>query len=230
MITRINRILLKIARHYKILSGYYNRHSFQLKWTQRALDAHSANRLNSWGHSIDSETILGDYLSIRDKMLLPNIIHKTVCEIGCLDGKWSEVIVPVADYTFLVDLSRSILPVLNEKLVPTKGKYTFYETKGYELDGIEDNSIQFIFSMDTLVRVNKNYINSYLKHFRRVLTSVDGKMLIHLPCNSSPVSRRKGFVNLSPNEIVQMLVQHDFSEFTLDFVTINHGVLIKYGF
>jgi len=63
----------------------------------------------------------------------------------------------------------------------------------------------------------------------RVLKN-DGKLLIHLPCNASPFSVKNGFVNLSPDDIIKMMIGEGFKEFSFDFHTINHGVLIKYGF
>ena len=66
--------------------------------------------------SIENENSLGDYMMIKDGLLLPNITGKTVVEIGCLDGKWSQYIVPHANHSILVDLSKEILPVLNERL------------------------------------------------------------------------------------------------------------------
>lgn len=83
---------------------------------------------------------------------------------------------PISDFTYLVDLSKTIYPILKDRLNRQKlcvwvGGHTFYETKGYELDRIDDNSIDFIFLLDTLVRVNKKYLMSYFYHFRRVLKS-----------------------------------------------------------
>ena len=232
----LNKVLnrgVSIINHLKGLSGYYNLHYRQKKWTKVAIKMNLGNEV-SWGEPTIENEMLGDYIKIKDHLLLPNIKGKTVVELGCLDGKWSQHIVPYAGFTHLVDLSKTILPVLKKRLSNSGGGggvglYSFYETKGYELDGIRDNSIDFIFSIDTLVRVNKKYLRSYFNHFRRVLKS-DGKMLIHLPCNVVPFSRQKGFVNLSPSEIVKMLHSNDFEEFGFDFSTINHGVLIKYNF
>jgi len=81
--------------------------------------------------------------------------------------------------------------------------------------------------MDTLVRVNKRYLRKYFEHFKRVLKN-DGKMLIHLPCTSSPYSIKKGFISLDSNEISDLMISNGFSEYTLDFSTIKHGVLLKY--
>ena len=229
MITIIKNLMNTITG-VKKKAGYYNTHYRQKMWTKIAVDQFKSGETYSWGISIENENRLGDYMRLKDELLLPNIIGKTVVEIGCLDGKWSQYIVPCAEHSFLVDLSKDILPVLNDRLHEVEGGgYTFYKTKGFELDGIDNNTIDFIFSMDTLVRVNKKYLSRYFEHFRRVLKS-NGKMLIHLPCISSPFSKSKGFVKLHPDKITEMMINNGFNEFTFDFSIINHGVLLKYGF
>ena len=119
-------------------------------------------------------------------------------------------------------------PCFTGKVRKGGGGWTFYETKGYELYGIDDGTFDFIFSMDTFVRVKKKFLMQYFKHFKRVLKN-DGKMVIHLPCTASPNSGQNDFVGLHPDEITEMMISNDFKEFTFDFSTIKHGVLLKYG-
>ncbi len=223
--------LISITRRFfnKLITviGYYNTHHHQKKWTHTAINCFNSGHEYSWGGPLE-EKVLGDYIKIKNCFLLPHISNKSVLEIGCLDGKWSQYIVPIAQHTFLVDLSKEILPALQNKLNNPE-RYTFYETKGYELNGIEDASIDYIFSMDTLVRVNKRFLNLYFKEFKRVIKK-NGKILIHLPCITSEGSQQRGFVKLTSNDITRMMTDNGLKEFTLDFNTISHGVLLKYGF
>ena len=104
--------MINSAKKY---SGYYNTHRRQKKWTKIAVDQFKSGETYSWGESIENENRLGDYMRIKNEYLLPNIVDKTVVEIGCLDGKWSQYIVPCANHSFLVDLSDEILPILNDR-------------------------------------------------------------------------------------------------------------------
>lgn len=70
----------------------------------------------SWRKSLEDEDRLGNYVKIRDEFLIPNARGKTVLELGCLDGKWSQYIVPAAEHTTLVDLSKDILPLLEKRI------------------------------------------------------------------------------------------------------------------
>ena len=81
--------------------------------------------------------------------------------------------------------------------------------------------------MDTLVRVKKPYIKKYFAHFKRILKN-NGNLAIHLPCISSQLSKKYGFINLHPDEITNLLISNGFKEFTLDFSILNHGVFLKY--
>jgi ubiquinone/menaquinone biosynthesis C-methylase UbiE len=229
MITRIFNWNCGMIQNMKAITGYYNTHNRQKKWINVALDEFQQGASYSWGKALEDEDRLGDYVKIRDEFLIPNSIGKTVLELGCLDGKWSQYIVPVAKHTTLVDLSKDILPVLEKRIKKVGGDYTFYETKGFELNGVADGTIDLIFSMDTLVRVNKKFLKKYFSEFRRIL-KMDGKLLLHLPCITSPMSKRKKFVMLSPTHIADYMYSNGFKEFQFDFYHINHGVLLLYGF
>ena len=201
----------------------YNSNWFQKKWVKRTLKKKSLEYSYSWGNPDKNDDKFGNYLKIKNDYLIPNIKDKIVLELGCLDGKWSQFIVPNARETILVDLDKSITPMLNKRL--GNSNYFFYETKGYELKGIKDNSVDFIFSMDTLVRVRKNFIKKYFSEFNRVLRK-DGMLLLHLPCNTSEMSVKRGFTDLSQSEISGFLKRENFQNFKFDFTIINHGVLI----
>ncbi len=167
---------------------------------------------------------LGDYEKIIKEYLLPNINGARVLEIGCLGGKWSKYFFGRASEVTLVDLDGRVGEFLRRQFL--KEKFGFYVTKGYELYGIADKSIDFIFSMDSLGRCPKKYLKSYLREFARVLDK-DGKVLVHLPCVESPMSVEKNFVKLSKKEIEAACRKNGWSRFELDFNTIKHGVLLK---
>ncbi|MCX6168365.1 MAG: methyltransferase domain-containing protein [Ignavibacteriales bacterium] len=210
----------------KIFKILYNSHWFQKKWTKRTLKRNSLDYSYIWGNPEKNEDTFGNYLKIKDDFLLPNIKDKVVLELGCLDGKWSQYIMPHSREAILVDLDKSIIPLLDKRL---KNKnYIFYETKGFELKGIANKSVDFIFSMDTLVRVKKKYIKKYFIEFERIMNN-NGKILVHLPCNESRISRDRGFTNLSEQEIMSILKRAGFKNILLDYDTIVHGVLVLAG-
>ncbi len=211
------------AEIIRLKNKYYNTLWYQKKWAKRTIEKNSLEYSYVWGNPDTSNGDLGNYLKIKSEYLIPNVKDKVVLELGCLDGKWSQFIVPIARKTILVDLDKSIIPLLTKRLGGSN--FDFYETKGYELKGINNNSVDFIFSMDTLVRVKKSFIKKYFIEFSRVLKK-EGKLLIHLPCNKSKISRERGFTDISEEEIIDLIGDTFSDKVVLDFDTIKHGVLL----
>jgi SAM-dependent methyltransferase len=168
---------------------------------------------------------LGDYEKVKTEYLYPNITGKKVLEIGCLGGKWSQYFFKKnAASVILVDLDERVEDFLHNKF-PNE-TFQYYKTKGYELYGIPNDSVDFIFSIDCLVRCPKKNIKMYFEEFGRVL-SKNGSVFLHLPCKESKLSVELGFVNLSKKEIETACNNNDWNHFELDFDTIEHGVLLK---
>lgn len=85
-------------------------------------------------------------------------IKVDILDLGCVGGKWTQYMLK-AHRIFCVDLCDKFFNYIRKNLPCDNIK--FYKTRGNELWGIEDNSIDFIFSMDALVRVKKKYIRAY---------------------------------------------------------------------
>jgi SAM-dependent methyltransferase len=189
------------------------------KWLQGNDPEYSSK---GWGYVDRYNPGLGDYSEVR-KLLISKCYNKRSLDLGCLDGKWAEVMAPHAKFITLVDLSDELLPTLKKKI----GKFNFYKTKGDELLGINSNSIDFIFSMDSLVRVpNLNYLRNYFSEFKRILTP-QGEILIHLPCNQISGCRMRGFTRLSLAEIKEICHINDFIIKDLNMKILEHGILLS---
>lgn len=169
--------------------------------------------------------LLGNYRHILTRYLEPKILYKTVVDLGCLDGKWIIPIACAAKKVIAVD----ILPDGFEKIKKWAGynpdQIEFYLSKGYELSGIQDKSVDFIFSMDSLCRTEIKVIDKYLKEFKRVLDH-DGQACIHLPCSEKPLSHELGFTQFDREQLWDMVNKYKLKNCSIDFTTINHGILL----
>lgn len=181
-----------------------------------------------WGNPDQAETrenderILGNYLKIKDDYLTPMINSCTVLEIGSGGGKWTQYMLK-AHHIICVELSNVFFDYIKSHL--PCDNISFYKTSGNELFGIEDHSVDFIFSMDTFPRIPKKLIFDYFKEFARVLKP-DGKICLHLPCNDIPDSVERKFVDLSRDEIKDLCIKNGFENFDIDDQTINHGIIL----
>ena len=147
----------------------------------------------------------------------------SVLEIGCFDGKWSKILIDHFDEVHLIDLNDKLLPILEQKF---GNNFKFHTTKGNELKQLLDDSIELIFSMDSLVRVpNKKYILDYFNEFKRVLKK-QGEVYVHLPCNSKFDSIQRGFTDITKSEIITFTEMVGLNLIKFDELTLHHGILL----
>ena len=113
-----------------------------------------------------------------DEVLLPNIPPGgTVLEIGPGGGRWSEVLAARADRLVLVDVAPRVLKVVRERLGdPDHVRYL--RTTGSDLAGVEDASVNAIWSFDVFVHVAPVDQAGYLDEMARVLAP-GGTAVIH---------------------------------------------------
>ena len=113
-----------------------------------------------------------------DEVLLPRVpAGGTVLEIGPGGGRWSVILAERADRLILVDVSPRVLEVARERLVdaPHVG---YVRSAGSDLPGVEDGTVNAIWSFDVFVHVAPIDQAGYLDEMARVL-SPGGVALIH---------------------------------------------------
>jgi SAM-dependent methyltransferase len=109
-------------------------------------------------------------------------IHKflpvnSILELGPGHGRWSQFLAQHCHELHLVDLSQSCIKFCQKRFQSDKNIYC-YNNDGFSLDMIKDNSVDFVFSFDSLVHVEENVIDSYLSQVSRKLTQ-NGVGFIH---------------------------------------------------
>lgn len=187
-----------------------------------------------YGDPCSEETIttvnsfnLGNYNTIRTKYLLPFIKEKNVLEIGCGGGKWTNLMTD-ANSVIAVDIfpsSHSYIHKLNNN------KIQFYLNNGHDLKAIKNKSIDYVFSVDALVKSEKEIIKNYIFEISRVLT-IGGKFCIHLPCDIKNLSCNLNFTRLKVKEIKEYCNYANITtdKFHIETATITHGILLLFGF
>ena len=115
--------------------------------------------------------------------LYQNLIHSnirendTVLEIGAGHGRWSVFLAKSATTLILVDLSPNCIDFCRNLFV-NRSNTIFVINDGKTLEGVKDASVDFIWSFDTFVHIEKYVINSYMREIFRVLKP-GGRAVIH---------------------------------------------------
>ncbi len=102
---------------------------------------------------------------------------KRILEIACGYGRWTQYLKDLCEQLTLVDLSEECIHACQQRFSGSKN-IAYHVNDGKSLDMIDDNSIDFVFSYDSLVHANDVVIETYLSQLRRILSS-DGACFIH---------------------------------------------------
>lgn len=205
-----------------------SRVSFQKTYWQEVLEKYDWDNEeiygNDWGNPENPKDRFGNYLEIKRRITDLVTPETTILEIGSLAGKWVKHILR-AKKVICVDLHDMGFRYIGKKF-PLSKNIEFYLTKGDELSGIKDATIDVVFSMDTFVRVPKKCIENYFAEIRRVLKP-GGRFFIHLPCVIKAESINRNFVNLTLAEIQGYCRNNGFVDVTIDKDVIIHGVIVE---
>lgn len=142
-----------------------------IEWNRRTWD-----RTHHWAEDGDEWSGMADHCrqpyldwkqALVEAFLLPHT-RGDVLEIAPGHGRFSEYIVGTADRTVLVDLSQSCLDACRARFAdhPT---VDYVLTDGSTLPGVESSSIDFVWSFDSFVHMERVVIASYLEEIERVL-------------------------------------------------------------
>ena len=91
----------------------------------------------------------------------------TTVDLGALNGKWTELLFEYTDKIICVDLFDSCFKNIKQR--HPNNNLEFYVTRGDELDGIDSESVDLVFSIDTLTRALPLVVQNYIKEASRVL-------------------------------------------------------------
>lgn len=176
-----------------------------------------------WGNPDNANDFYGNYSLLKDK--LQEMINKetVILEIGSFSGKWTQYMLD-AKTVICVDIIKESLEYLRNKFNQINN-IEYYLTSGNELTGINSDSVDLIFLMDTLTRTEKKNISAYFSEFTRVLKT-NGKIYIHLPCIEKEYSLHKGFTNLTIKEIELLCANTSIKIIEIDKNIIKHGVML----
>jgi SAM-dependent methyltransferase len=114
-------------------------------------------------------------------LILPRIHRflpvQRILEIAPGHGRWTDFLRHYAEELMIVDLSESCIEACKARF-SGDGTIFFHVNDGKSLDMARDDSVDFIFSFDSLVHADDAVLQQYVKEFAKKL-SRDGVAFIH---------------------------------------------------
>lgn len=100
-----------------------------------------------------------------------------ILEIACGYGRWTQYLRDHCEHLTAVDLSDNCIEACRDRF-GEDDRLRFIANNGTTIPDVADASIDFAFSFDSLVHVDRRTISAYLSELRRVLKS-NGVAFIH---------------------------------------------------
>jgi SAM-dependent methyltransferase len=111
----------------------------------------------------------GDLSKVVQRYVRPYVGRDTVAlEIGAGGGRWTRYLLDAREIV-VVELNDEFFPYLEQRFRDAARKLCFYRTSGYELHGVDSDSVDFVFSFGTFVHIDPDGIEEYLGEIRRVM-------------------------------------------------------------
>ena len=131
-----------------------------------------------------------DFARIEKIFKLLSKTNKTILEIGSYDGYF------IKHYSCFENI---ILADINKKsnLYPKDNKFKFYHLNGFDLNNIPSNSADVVFSIDTLVRIERKILKNYISDLSRIVKK-NGYLILHIPNIFHYNSLVMNYINTTP--------------------------------
>ncbi len=101
----------------------------------------------------------------------------TILEIAPGRGRWTQFLLEHCSNLKILDLSSNCIEFCKQRF-QKENKIEYHVNDGKSLSMIADNSVDFLFSYDSLVHVDKETLASYIQQFKRILKP-EGVAFIH---------------------------------------------------
>ena len=162
--------------------------------------------------------------NLIDGMMLKYIEkHSNILEIGPGAGRWTEFLIKLAKTIVIADISEKCLDICRKRFRPINN--IEYHLIKNNLEFIEDNSIDYIWSYDVFVHINPTDIEKYIEEFARILVG-GGKAIIHHSGDySSFEEMKKGWRTFMNTELFAKVI----SKYGFEMIEQNDDLVHKPG-
>jgi SAM-dependent methyltransferase len=183
----------------------------------------AASPLRRWLGTLTGKGRFRSLHLVARRYIVPYVSPEKVClEIGPGGGRWTQFLVPAKEL-ILVDLNPEFFDYLRQRFPEAVSRMRFYETSGYELGGVADASVDFVFSFGTFVHIEPEGIDTYLGELHRVLRPGGIAALQYADKTKWPAARNPNFSNMTPDRMEALAAGRAFTLRAHDTTLLLHS-------
>jgi ubiquinone/menaquinone biosynthesis C-methylase UbiE len=163
---------------------------------------------------------------IRDRYLLPYIkADESAVEIGPGGGRWTRYLLAFKKL-YVVDYYSELLDEVKRRF--QRPHVTFIKNNGVDFPGIEDHSIDYLFSFGTFVHLDAHLIEAYLGNMRRILKT-GANVVIHYSDKTKIMAQlNDGFAENTPEKMRSMVLYAGFKICEEDLTSMWHSSIVRF--
>ena len=132
--------------------------------------------------------------------------YSNILEIGPVSGRWSVHLMNIAQKLYLVDISPKCIELCKKKF-EAKNFVRFILLRDIHLDEICDKSLDYVFSYDVFVHIDKRDIEKYFSEFKKKIKE-GGKIIIHYSRFGDKLGQFRSRFN--EDDLNNLLRRHNF--------------------
>lgn len=163
---------------------------------------------------------------VRDHWCAPYVNQNhTAMEIGPGGGRWTRYLLGF-DKLITVDYHKELLEELDKSY--RAPHLHLLHNNGSDFPGVEENSIDFIFSFGVFVHIDVDIINQYLGNMKKVLKPGGNIILQYSDKTKVQAAKNDGFSNNTPSIMRKMVLDHGFFILEENLTVLPHAGLIRF--
>jgi phospholipid N-methyltransferase len=163
---------------------------------------------------------------IRDRYVTPYVKPEEIgLEIGPGGGRWTRYLLGFRKL-YVVDYYAEILEELKRTYNPRN--LEFIKNGGTDFPGVENGSIDYLFSFATFVHLDLPLIDAYLANMRRILKPAANVMIHYSDMTKIMARHNVGFSDNTPEIMRNMVRNAGYKIVEEDLTTMWHSSIIHF--
>ena len=173
-----------------------------------------------WGHP----ELFQPLLEMRRRFIVPYLVPGgTVLEIGAGGGRWTQYF-RCAGQLIIVEFNPESFDYLRRRFPELRFKP--YQTRGYEMAGVPNASVDLVFTFDVFVHLEPEGIQAYLIEIERVLKP-GGVAVVHYgDIRKRTAAENPGFSRMTRAVMEELIAGTNLRDLDHDEETMVHSNLV----
>jgi SAM-dependent methyltransferase len=162
---------------------------------------------------------------IRDRYVMPYVrSDQTGLEIGPGGGRWTRYLIGFRKL-HVVDYYDEMLHELRKNF--STPNMVFIRNNGMDFPGVEDHSIDYLFSFDAFVHLDVPIIEGYLKNMKRLLKP-GSNVVLHYSDKTKVMAQYEGFSDNNPAMMRRLVTENGYKILEEDLTSMWHSAVVRF--